>query len=160
MSGSHFFFCVRRRLHIDSQQAGALQEVRDVYAELARRPVERNCTLRTECCRFKLTGETPFLTKGEALIAAQAFRASGRTKLAEPTDGSCPLLNPITSKCMIYANRPFACRTHFCSAAGGSYTRSEVLDLIRRLEKVDADLGGWGTCSLPAGMREALRETR
>ena len=44
-------------------------EVKAIYAELDRRPLERNCTALTTCCRFKLTGETPYLTKGEALVA-------------------------------------------------------------------------------------------
>ena len=51
----------------------AIAEVRQIYAELAQRPIERNCMRQTECCHFKLTGRTPYLTKGEALVAAQAF---------------------------------------------------------------------------------------
>ena len=48
----------------------ALTEVRAVYTELAKRPLERACQARTECCQFQLTGLTPYLTKGEALVAA------------------------------------------------------------------------------------------
>ncbi|MEO6971457.1 MAG: YkgJ family cysteine cluster protein, partial [Chthoniobacterales bacterium] len=59
----------------------AATEVRRIYAELATRPVERQCLRRTECCQFKLTGLTPYLTKGEALVAARALRASGRKEL-------------------------------------------------------------------------------
>ncbi|MBV9128127.1 MAG: YkgJ family cysteine cluster protein [Verrucomicrobia bacterium] len=54
------------------------------------------------------------------------------------------MLDPATRRCRIYAARPFGCRTHFCRAAGGPYRRAEVLDLIRRLEAVDARLGGDG----------------
>jgi Fe-S-cluster containining protein len=136
----------------------ALAEIRAVYAELAARPVERNCTLRTECCHFKLTGLTPYLTRGEALLAARAFRATGRRQLPERTDGACPMLHPENGRCMIYADRPFGCRTHFCPAAGGPYARREVLDLIRRLEAVDADLGGDGARALPGAIAAALRE--
>jgi Fe-S-cluster containining protein len=136
----------------------ALAEVRAVYAELAGRPIERNCTLRTECCHFKLTGLTPYLTKGEALLAARAFRATGRRQLPERTDGACPMLHPESARCMIYADRPFGCRTHFCAAAGGPYARREVLDLIRRLETVDASLGGDGARALPGAVAAALRE--
>jgi len=135
-----------------------LSEVRAVYAEVAARPIERNCTLRTECCHFKLTGLTPYLTKGEALLAAQAVRAVGRKRLPERTDGACPLLHPVTQRCLIYADRPFGCRTHFCAAAGGPYARREVLDLIRRLEAVDAQLGGEGPRALPAAVADALEE--
>ena len=93
---------------------------------------------------FKLTGLTPYLTKGEALLAAKAFRATGRRELPQKADGSCPLLHPQTGRCLIYADRPFGCRTHFCASAGGPYARRDVLDLIRRLEAVDAALGGAG----------------
>jgi Fe-S-cluster containining protein len=123
------------------REASAIAAVREVYAELAARPVERNCIGRTECCQFRLTGQTPWLTQGEAVLAAKAFRASGRTRLPEPPDGACPMLEPRTGRCMIYADRPFACRTHFCEAAGGPYSRREVLDLIRRLEQIGATLG-------------------
>lgn len=136
----------------------AINDVLGVYADLQKRPVERNCIGRTECCHFKLTGLTPYLTKGEALVAAKAFRATGRTKLPEAPDGACPLLHPETKKCLIYENRPFGCRTHFCQAAGGPYSRREVLDLIRRLEKVDADLMGEGPRPLPSAIANALKE--
>ncbi|MGI8891748.1 MAG: hypothetical protein ACR2G0_13330 [Chthoniobacterales bacterium] len=36
--------------------------------------------------------------------------------------------------------------------------RREVLDLIRRLETVDAQLGGEGARKLPAAVSDALRE--
>jgi len=50
----------------------ALAEVRNVYVDLAQRPIERNCLRKTEYCHFKLTGRTPYLAKGEALLAATA----------------------------------------------------------------------------------------
>jgi Fe-S-cluster containining protein len=138
----------------------ALAEVRAVYAELAKRPVERACVARTECCQFKLTGLTPQLTKGEALVAAKGFRATGRKELPESTDGACPLLKRETGKCMIYAERPFGCRTHFCAAAGGPYSRKEVIDLIRRLEDVDQKLGGDGPRKIQVAIADALGELR
>jgi len=63
-----------------------------------------------------------------------------------------------TGNCLIYENRPFGCRTHFCSAAGGPVARREVLDLIRRLEQVDADLGGHGPRMLQNAIADALDE--
>jgi Fe-S-cluster containining protein len=133
-----------------------LEEVRAVYRELENRPIERNCLRRTECCHFKITGRTPQLTRGEALLTARALRASGRKVLPERTDGACPLLHE-NGACLIYQDRPFGCRTHFCAAAGGPYARAEVLDLIRRLETVDAQLGGSGPRALPVALREELR---
>ena len=133
----------------------ALAEVAAIYAEVDHRPVERECVRRTECCQFKLTGRTPFLTRGEALLAARALRATGRTRLPARTDGACPMLDP-AGRCLIYTARPFGCRTHFCAAAGGPYARREVVDLIHRLEELDAKLGGDGAHPLPAAVEEVL----
>ncbi len=136
----------------------ALDEVRAVYADVDARPIERHCTLQTGCCHFQLTGATPKLTRGEAVLAAGAVRAAGRTKLPERPDGACPLLHPRTARCIIYQDRPFGCRTHFCEAAGGPYARREVIDLIRRLEDVDRQLGGVGPQSLVPAVAGALRD--
>jgi Fe-S-cluster containining protein len=133
----------------------ALEEVRAVYRELENRPVERDCIRRTECCQFKLTGRTPQLTRGEAIMAAKGVRAAGRREMPEREDGACPMLR-VDGKCIIYQDRPFGCRTHFCAAAGGPYSRSEVLDLIRRLEAADAKLGGSGPRALPAAVEAEL----
>jgi len=138
----------------------ALAEVRQVYTELAQRSIERNCTRKTECCHFKLTGRTPYLTKGEALAAAQAFRATGRKALSPSPDGACPMLEAPTGNCLIYNDRPFGCRTHFCVAAGGPYARREILDLIRRLEKIDTELNGDGPRILQNAVADALEELR
>jgi Fe-S-cluster containining protein len=136
----------------------ALAEVRQVYADLAQRPIERNCVRRTECCHFKLTGRTPYLTKGEAVVAAKALRATGRKALPENPNGACPMLQRGTGDCLIYDDRPFGCRTHFCAAAGGPFARREVIDLIRRLERIDVELGGNGPRTLPNAIAEALED--
>ena len=136
----------------------ALHEVRQVYADLAARPVDRNCVRVKECCHFKLTGRTPYLTKGEALLAARALRSTGRKLLPRNPTGACPLLDDATGDCLIYESRPFGCRTHFCAAAGGPYPRREVIDLIRRLEAVDESLGGAGPRILHNAIADALRE--
>ncbi len=97
------------------------------------------------------------VTRGEAMVAGKALRASGRTKLPERPDGACPLLINL-GKCMVYEARPFGCRTHFCTAAGGPYGRKEVLDLIRRLEVVDFQTGGVGPLPLPTAMKQIMSE--
>jgi Fe-S-cluster containining protein len=135
-----------------------LEAVRQVYADLSLRPIQRDCARLTECCHFKLTGRTPFLTKGEALLAAKALRATGRRELPENAAGACPMLDSATGNCLIYESRPFGCRTHFCAAAGGPYPRREVIDLIRRLEAVDVETGGSGPRTLTSAISEALDE--
>jgi Fe-S-cluster containining protein len=133
-------------------------QIRQIYRDLAARPIERQCDLRTQCCHFRLTGKTPYLTRGEALLAARALKATGRKALPSRKDGACPLLDPQTSRCMIYEDRPFGCRTHFCAAAGGPYARREVIDLIRCLEQIDEQLGGDGPRTLPTAVRSSLGE--
>ena len=135
----------------------AMAEVKQIYAELAARPLERNCQLATGCCRFQLTGKIPHLTKGEALVAAQAIRATGRKSLPDRPDGACPLLDSRTSRCLIYQGRPFGCRTQFCEAAGGTIHRSEVVDLVHRLDTIDTSLGGEGARDLVKSISDALR---
>ena len=141
-----------------AERTSILAQVREIYARLAQRPIERNCLNRTECCRFRLTGRTPFLTRGEALVARSAARAAGKKKLPLAADGSCPLLGP-DGRCTIYDSRPFACRTHFCEAAGGPYSRKEVRDLIHELEAIDQRLGGSGGMGLPAAMKWATEQS-
>ena len=146
----------RNRLTISK----AIAETRAVYSELERRPVERDCVRRTECCQFKLTGRTPMLTKGEALVVAKTLRAAGRTRLPASVNmasGACPVLDG-QGRCLVYDGRPFGCRTHFCAAAGGPYSRREVIDLIRRLEEIDERLGGEGPRPLPQAVATALGE--
>ena len=142
------------------ESAATVTQVRQIYAELGQRPVERNCSRLKECCQFRITGRTPYLTRGEALVAAKALRASGRKQLPESRDGTCPLLDRQTGNCLIYNDRPFGCRTHFCAAAGGPYARREVADLIQRLERVDAALGGDGASALPHAVERALQQLR
>jgi Fe-S-cluster containining protein len=136
------------------QVRSVVAETQAVYAALAERPIERQCTGIAECCQFRLTGKTPHLTRGEAITAWAAVKASGRKVLPESVDGACPLLNPKTLRCMIYTGRPFGCRTHFCGAAGGPFARNEVIDLIRRLEKIDAETGGDGSKPIATALRE------
>jgi len=138
----------------------ALNEGRQVFVDLAQRPFQRNCLRKTECCHFKLTGRTPYLTKGEAVVAAKALRATGRKSLPETADGSCPMLRQETGNCLIYEDRPFGCRTHFCAAAGGPLARREVLDLIRRLDDVDLVLNGNGPRPLQNAVADVLEDMR
>jgi Fe-S-cluster containining protein len=138
-----------------NKESEALAEVRAVYADLARRPAERSCVRSTGCCQFRMTGRTPQVTRGEAVLAARAFRATGRKALPVRDDGACPLLR-LDGGCLIYHDRPFGCRTHFCGEAGGVIPRSEVVDLIRRLESVDARMGGAGPRALEAYLADEL----
>lgn len=145
----------RKKQPPDSNLKAALDEVKAIYAELEKRPLQRDCQMRTQCCHFRLTGRTPFLTLGEALYAAQGVRASGRKDLKPRPDGACPLLGK-EGRCTIYLHRPFGCRTHFCHEAGGMYPRKHIADLIHRLEALDEKLGGDGSRELEPAVSDAL----
>lgn len=134
-----------------------MRQVLEIYQEWQTRAIARHCTGIADCCRFRLVGHTPYLTMGEALVAARAWKAAGRKELSTPADGSCPLLHPTTGKCQIYDGRPFGCRTHFCAAAGGPAARHDVRDLIQRLEEIDHRLGGNGAVNLTTAVRNALK---
>jgi Fe-S-cluster containining protein len=118
--------------------------VRDIYRDLATRPAERDCRSLAGCCHFRLTGRSPVLTRGEALLAAKGVRAAGRKQLKPHPDGACPALG-VDQRCTIYEFRPFGCRTHFCAA-----------DLIQRLEALDERLGGDGSRPFEAAVSDAL----
>lgn len=141
----------------DPKLKAAFDEMRAIYAELEQRPLQRDCQLRGQCCHFRLTGRTPFLTLGEALFAAQGVRASGRKAIKPHPGGACPLLGK-NERCTIYAHRPFGCRTHFCQAAGGMYPRKHIADLIQRLETLDEKLGGDGSRELEPAVADALED--
>jgi len=68
------------------------------------------------------------------------------------------MLQQETGDCLIYEDRPFGCRTHFCAAAGGPVARREVLDLVRRLEDVDLTLDGKGPRTLQNAVADAFEE--
>ena len=93
---------------------------------------------------------------GDGTVGLAGVDEGGALGLPESDDGVCPMLKRATGHCMIYADRPFGCRTHFCRAAGGPYDRRDVIDLIRRLEAVDARLGGDGPHPLPAAVQSVL----
>jgi len=70
------------------------------------------------------------------------------------------MLDSAMGNCLIYESRPFGCRTHFCAAAGGPYSRRDVIDLIRRLEAIDTALGGKGSKTFLDSLGQALEELR
>ena len=132
----------------------ALEQVHAIYKAWDATSLPRNCTGIAQCCHFSLTGKTPYITRGEALLAAKAWRSSGRKTVPLPKNGSCPFL--VDSRCAIYESRPFGCRTHFCQAAGGPAPRAMVRDFIHQLEEIDHTLGGDGGVNLPTAASRAF----
>ena len=106
------------------------------------------------------TLERAFHAPGVRAVVFRVESPGGEVLASDLIDHAVQRLKRETGKCMIYAERPFGCRTHFCVAAGGPYSRKEVLDLIRRLEDVDRQLGGEGPRRIQAAIAEALEEIR
>lgn len=150
--------CRHGRAEGQVPSADLLAEIRRLLDEGAERVslAQRSCAGTADCCRFRLTGETPHVTLGEAWVAWKAWRAAGRTRVELPADGSCPFLSG-QGGCMIYEGRPLACRTHFCISAGGALPRREVIDLIHALEDIDVMLGGDGAARLPEAVERLSR---
>lgn len=133
--------------------------VLEIFREWESRAPRRTCAGLADCCRFRLTGETPHVTLGEARLVARAWKAAGRTSVAATADGACPFLSG-EGRCMVYGSRPFACRTHFCVAEGGAVPRREVRDLIQRLDDLDQRNGGDGARLLPEAVKSVLAGSR
>lgn len=139
------------------EQDELLRQVRQVYTDTSARDFPNSCQSRAACCHFRNAGHVPFLTRGEALVAAKAVRARGLRKIAEHPDGACPLINT-EGRCTIYESRPFGCRTHFCKEAGGIVPRPLIRDLVQRLEAIDRELGGDGGRNFHSAINQALTE--
>jgi Fe-S-cluster containining protein len=152
--------------------AGAgLEELRAVYAEVDALLVGWTCDASTDCCRFGVTGREPYPTAVELAELERAVRARGGLpkRRSLPTVGGggaggsrggkggadggggrkgggderrCALLSD-GGKCLVYASRPFGCRTFFCDRArgpAGEPARATPKGEIARLSRAIADL--------------------
>lgn len=136
---------IRSVTQTGSSEDSLLAELRALYAEADALHSTTTCPASTECCRFGVTGREPYLTSIELLAIQRAVAAGGgplsRKRRALPLAGksteserTCPLLSE-NGRCSIYANRPFGCRTFFCSRATrlGPAPRAEEKALVLRL---------------------------
>ncbi|MFR4417610.1 MAG: hypothetical protein ACLT8E_09710 [Akkermansia sp.] len=68
--------------------AEMLMEVRRLWMKALRASRARcSCTGVADCCRFRLTGETPHVTLGEA-DGLKVWRAAGRTRVFRRTEAA------------------------------------------------------------------------
>ncbi|MBX3210023.1 MAG: hypothetical protein KF764_33645 [Labilithrix sp.] len=106
-------------------------ELRALYATVDRALEGWGCDASTDCCRFGVTGREPYPTAIEVAELHRAVRARGglpkRRSLplaAAPSrrgaddERRCALLGD-DGRCLVYASRPFGCRTFFCERARG-----------------------------------------
>jgi len=117
-----------------------LNSLAAVYREVDELLDGWSCELSTDCCHFGRTGREPQLWPNEwallerALNARPLPRARSR-RLAVIDEKRCPLLDN-AGRCSMYAERPFGCRTFFCTRANGPTRRpprDEIGALARRV---------------------------
>jgi Fe-S-cluster containining protein len=106
-----------------------------IYAALAEVFAESYCPRSTRCCRFRETGKVPYVWPIEAeRIRRAVARRGGRLPRGGGPE-NCPLL-AADGACSVYDDRPFGCRTFFCSDATLPFgrRRAEVEELAGRLK--------------------------
>ena len=141
----------RRQSSFDKQAQESLVALRAVYAEVDARLADWSCDASTDCCRFGVTGREPYPTAIEQAELERAVRARGGLpkRRSLPTvsargqdERRCTLLSD-EGKCLVYASRPFGCRTFFCERGRGPANeapRSMPKDDIARLARAIVDL--------------------
>lgn len=124
----------------------ALEKLRALYAEVDALLAGWSCASSTDCCRFGVTGREPYPTSVEIAELERAVRARGglpkRRALPVADERRCTLLSD-EGRCLVYASRPFGCRTFFCergSGPAGEPPRSGPKTEIARLGRAVADL--------------------
>jgi len=138
----------RRASRAGGEAAGedALGALRALYGEVDRLVEGFGCDASTDCCRFGVTGREPYPTAVELAELGRAVRARGglpkRRSLPIESERRCDLLSD-QGKCLVYASRPFGCRTFFCDRArgpAGETARDLPRGAIAELGRAVADL--------------------
>jgi len=85
-----------------------------------------------------VTGREPYPTAIELSELEHAVRARGgipkRRVLPIASERRCPLLGD-DGRCLVYASRPFGCRTFYCDRAEGEpVPRNEISRLSRKIQ--------------------------
>lgn len=103
--------------------AAPLSELQALYKRVDAALDGWGCASSTDCCRFGVTGREPYPTAVEVLLIDHAVRERGgslpkRRALPLANERRCALLSD-EGRCLIYAARPFGCRTFYCERAQG-----------------------------------------
>ncbi len=128
---------VRRSASGDPAARAHLEQLRALYAKVDTALAGWSCETSTDCCRFGVTGREPYPTAVELAELERAVRARGglpkRRSLPLAVDERrCALLGD-DNRCLVYAARPFGCRTFFCERARGPVGERAPSSLPRAL---------------------------
>lgn len=97
-------------------------QLRALYKEVEALLDGWSCQQSTDCCRFGVTGREPYPTAIELAELQAAVAARGglpkRRTLPVADERRCQLLGD-DGRCLVYAARPFGCRTFFCERGEG-----------------------------------------
>ena len=135
----------------EADKARNLEELRAIYVETDALFSGMSCDASTDCCRFGVTGREPYPTAVEIEVLRRALAATGRRvartggkkrlPIADAGERRCPMLSD-EGRCIVYAARPFGCRTFFCDRAEGQApSREEIARLSRRI--AERHVGGF-----------------
>ena len=126
------------------KRAPARTELLALYKETDALMAPFSCPASTDCCRFAVTGREPYphaVEMAEVLDAARAVAAPKKTKLAvieSDRERRCTFLSD-RGRCVVYASRPFGCRTYFCEKIeGGKLPRDAIQSIARRIADLSA----------------------
>lgn len=127
----------------DPTREAQLVELRKLYGEVDVILAGWSCEASTECCRFGVTGREPYPSAIELAELERGLRARGglpkRRSLPVASERRCTFLSD-EGRCLVYASRPFGCRTFFCERASGPSAMKHVRGAILRVGKEIADL--------------------
>jgi Fe-S-cluster containining protein len=97
----------------------ALKGLDCVYRTAADTLRRFRCAKSAQCCQLRNTGREPYLFPVEWMRIVAALRAAGRSIPEPRPDGACAFLSSDRTRCAIYEDRPFGCRTFFCHRVKG-----------------------------------------
>jgi Fe-S-cluster containining protein len=111
-----------RHGRLASERKSSLDELRRIYAEVDARLAGYTCDASTDCCRFGVTGREPYPTAIEIAELERAVGSRGgvpkQRRSLPQVERRCGLLGD-DGRCVVYASRPFGCRTFFCERGRG-----------------------------------------
>ena len=129
-----------------SPSSALIEELSRLYGELDAALGGWSCDASTDCCRFGVTGREPYPTAVERALLDRAIAARGglpkRRTLPLAAERRCALLDD-AGKCLVYAARPFGCRTFFCARGQGpvgerALPKRIIADISSRIASLSA----------------------
>ncbi len=123
-----------------------IDELRALYHQIDAALAGWSCDASTDCCRFGVTGREPYPTAIELALLDRAIASRGglpkRRTLPLASERRCALLDD-HGRCLVYASRPFGCRTFFCTRGQGPVgerilPKATIADVASRIASLSA----------------------